>query len=241
MRYLSGVTNDRDEAALVRAGVGLMIQPGNGYHHRAHRYPYYAVDSGAFNPATYRGDDFYLDYLEALPRECCLFAASPDVSRRADGSLGGDPVATWEKFMEFGPLIQEMGFPAALVAQDGIEHLDVDEQLDAVDCLFLGGSTTWKLGAQAEAVAGRARNLGKWVHMGRVNSFKRMKRARDMGCNSADGTFLKYRRQKRAGEEVAPEDRGAVELGVWVEWLEQHPQLFVFEGHSLPVHREAAS
>src|SRR5690606_4057045 len=111
MKYLTGVTNDRDEPALIRHGVGLLIQPGNSYHLRVGRYPYWAADNGCFNPDTYIGDDAWLDWLDRLPRERCLFVVMPDVARRPDGSLGGDPVATWEKFKELAPVARDMGFP----------------------------------------------------------------------------------------------------------------------------------
>lgn len=242
MRYLTGVTNDRDETELIRHGIGLMIQPGNSYHRRVGRYPFWAADNGCFQPKTYIGDDAWLLWLEGLPRERCLFAVIPDVSRRPDGSLGGDPVATWDKFCELAPLVRDMGFPVALAAQDGMEEMsNLSEQLDACDVLFLAGSTEWKVGPAAERIAHQARSMGKWVHMGRVNSLKRMERARQMGCNSADGTFLKYRRRKRAGEhEDARRGRGANEVGGWLLWLDNNQPLFTHESPSLPVHRAAA-
>ena len=42
MKYLSGVTNDRIEAALVAAGIGLFVNPKNGYHLRVGRYDWWA-------------------------------------------------------------------------------------------------------------------------------------------------------------------------------------------------------
>lgn len=238
MKYLTGVTNDRDEAEIIRYGIGLMIQPGNSYHLRVDRYPFYAADNGCFNPDTYKGDDAWLDWLDALPRERCLFAVVPDVARRPDGSLGGDPVATWDKFLALSPIVQAMGFPAALAAQDGIENMpNVNLQLALCDALFLAGSTEWKVGPEAEKLAHLARSMGKWVHMGRVNSLKRMKRAREMGCNSADGTFLKYRRRKN-GHGIL-DARGAGEIGGWLVWLDANPPLFNDETPSLPVHKDA--
>lgn len=244
MIYLSGVTNDREEPALVAAGIGLVVQPGNSYHLRIGRFPWWAADNGCLNPATYKGDDRWLEWLDRLPREGCLFVVAPDVARRPDGSLGGDPVGTWAKFAELGPLVQQMGFPAALAAQDGMETMgNVDEQLEACDCLFIAGSTAWKVGAAAEGLARRARNLGKWVHMGRCNSGKRIERARAMGCCSADGTFLKYRGRRRAGEaDDARESRGVGEIGGWLAALQQNPLLpglGTFEAPALRVHREA--
>lgn len=48
------------------------------------------------------------------------------------------------------------------------------------DVLFLGGSTAWKLGSAARRLTTEAKARGKQVHMGRVNSLKRlMLRGRD--------------------------------------------------------------
>jgi hypothetical protein len=52
--------------------------------------------------------------------------------------------------------------------------------------------TEWKLGPVARALVAEAKAHGKRVHMGRVNSRKRYNLARQMGCDSVDGTFLTY-------------------------------------------------
>ena len=63
---------------------------------------------------------------------------------------------------------------------------------DDFDVLFLGGDTAWKLGPAARQLAAEARQRGKGVHMGRVNSLKRYRYADAIGCTSADGTFLRF-------------------------------------------------
>lgn len=226
MIYLSGATNDVIEPVLVSGGVGLMVQPGSGYVRRIPRYGFWAADNGCFWPKTYVGDEGWLCWLDRLPRDRCLFAVIPDVARRPDGSLGGDPVATWERFQEFGPLVREMGFPVALAAQNGIEHMaNLREQLETCDCLFIAGSTEWKISPTAERLARMARNLGKWVHMGRCNSFKRMERARSMGCNSVDGTYVAF----------APNINGP-KVCRWTVILDENPTLPGFSQFETPTH-----
>jgi hypothetical protein len=138
----------------------------------------------------------------------CLFAVAPDVV--------GDAAATITRSESFLPLIREYTrFPAAFVAQNGQERLPVPWQDFSV--LFLGGSAEcapcryvrpvtnfqqawcpscgrplaeWKLGAAARELTAEARARGKWVHMGRVNSRQRMRYAAEIGCDSADGTYL---------------------------------------------------
>lgn len=239
--YLTGVTNDRDEHALIAAGVGLMLQPGNSYHRRADRYSTIAADNGCF--ADKWVEDRHFAWLDgSVPRDRCLFAVSPDVYPDADESLS--------RGLAYAPLIREMGFPVAVVAQDGAE--DLSWPWEELDCLFIGGERTanpkdeWKTSPAAEWLALEARRHGKWVHMGRVNSGdgvgSRMERARQMGCNSADGTFVKYRRRLRAGEcETARDARGASEVARWLVWLDANRPLPLtpLETPSLPVYKEA--
>lgn len=237
MIYLTGSTNDRDEPALITAGIGLMVNPGTGYHRRADRYPWYAADLVGMNN---RGDvDDHLAWLDRMPRERCLFITAPDDYPNARASQ--------ERGLSYAPLIRDMGFPVAVVAQDGAEGLHWP--WDELDCLFIGGErqaqpwTEWKVSEAAAELVSRARSAGKWCHMGRVSSLTRMKRARSMGCHSADGTFLKYRRRVRVGETDERDARGAVELDQWITWLRANPELpyRTFETPSLPIHKEAAA
>ncbi len=232
MIYLTGSTNDRDEPFLIEHGVGLCVNPSNSYHLRVDRYPWYGYDIGmAFLDA-----DPYLDWLDQRPRDRCLYAVSPDAYP--------DAVESQRRGLEFAPIIRDMGFPAAVVAQDHAETLPWP--WDDLDVLFIGGERRanprdeWKIGPEAERLVHAARNAGKWVHMGRVNSIWRMERAREMGCNSADGTFVKYRRRQRAADLDGQRDvRGASEVNDWLRWLEANPILWSFESPSLPVHRQA--
>lgn len=231
MIYLTGSTNAEDEPNLICSGIGLMIQPGNSYHLRASRYPFHAADNGCYNDRW--EEDRWLRWLDHLvPRNRCLFATAPDVYP--------DAVATLERSAGYFDLIRELGFPVALVAQDGAEALTLP--WDDFDCLFVGGERTdnprdeWKLCDAAAGLVRFARDAGKWVHMGRVNSLARLFRAAEMGCNSVDGTFLKYRRRKKGGGTTA---RGAVELTRWLRIVNDTPTLFPFETPSLAVHKDA--
>src|SRR6516225_10366818 len=78
----------------------------------------------------------------------------------------------------------------AFVAQNGQERLPVP--WDEFSVLFIGGDDEWKLGEPERDLAAEARLRGKRIHMGRVNSLKRMRYARAIGCDSADGTFIRY-------------------------------------------------
>jgi hypothetical protein len=63
---------------------------------------------------------------------------------------------------------------------------------DLVNCLFVGGSTEWKLSMGARRCVVRAQREGKLTHMGRVNSYRRLSLADGWGVDTADGTFLAF-------------------------------------------------
>lgn len=116
----------------------------------------------------------------------CTFVAAPDVV--------GDAHATLDSFAYWQPIIKGMGYPVALVGQDGLECLPIPWEMFGT--FFIGGSTDWKLVSAAASVVSEAKRRGKWVHMGRVNSGIRIRYAQRIGCDSADGTgyaaFLHY-------------------------------------------------
>ena len=86
-------------------------------------------------------------------------------------------------------------FPIAYVAQDGVEDLELP--WDDFRCLFIGGTTDWKLSYCAENVIKEGKRRGKVIHMGRVNSQKRMRYAYQLGCDSIDGTgYSKYNKKE---------------------------------------------
>lgn len=64
--------------------------------------------------------------------------------------------------------------------------------LDLCDAVFIGGSTPWKLSPAAANLAAYAREHGKSVHMGQVNSLRRLRYAASIGAGSADGTYLAF-------------------------------------------------
>lgn len=144
----------------------------------------WAADSGCFNAATYPGDDVYGGWLASRSADSatCLFATAPDVV--------GDHDATLTRSREWLPRIRSLGYPAAFVLQDGatVDTVPWDE----FDVAFIGGSTEWKLGPEPRRLAAHARAVGKRVHMGRVNSEKRLRYAKFIGCDTADGTYLAF-------------------------------------------------
>jgi GNAT superfamily N-acetyltransferase len=180
--YLCSGAREELTRVLVRMNVGLMETPASHRPRQRARFPFWAADNGCYS----RGEGFdlggYLRWLDAQDRAGCLFAVAPDVV--------ADAQATWERSASVLPVLRGLGYGAALVAQDGMERMEVD--WDAFDCLFVGGSTQWKLAPVAEGIALEAKRRGKWLHAGRVNTWKRMRHFARIGADSVDGTMLKF-------------------------------------------------
>lgn len=94
-----------------------------------------------------------------------------------------DPHKTNELWDEW---INYVDHPLAYVGQDGCEDLEIPWEY--MTCFFIGGTTDWKLSNAAADLAKEANLKNKWVHMGRVNSDKRLSHAYRIGCDSVDGT-----------------------------------------------------
>lgn len=168
----------------LRAGVlGAITTPAQG--NRLEEGWWWCADNGVFG-GSYPGDDEFLAWLKTLRPHAdrCLFAVAPDVV--------GDFFATWKRSYEMLQRIRDLGFPAAIVAQDYMEICDRWDW-DDFDALFIGGSTAWKLSPAAANLARCARSLGLHVHVGRVNSDTRYQwTCQVAGADSADGTYLTY-------------------------------------------------
>lgn len=181
MLYLGNASSPVVRDAMMRGEIGMLATPNEG------RAPLpgvtWAADNGCFSK-NYVGDERWFGWLteHAGHADRCLFATAPDVV--------GDAAATLARSAPWLPRIRQLGYPAALVAQDGLEALAVP--WDDFDVLFIGGSTEWKLGPAARAIVAEAGRRGKPVHMGRVNSARRYRYAALLGCASADGTFLAF-------------------------------------------------
>jgi hypothetical protein len=169
-------------ALWTRGDVGVMMTPLSGrWRAVLDLAPVFACDTGCYARPERYSDAAYLDWLAGLRpyRARCLFATGPDVL--------GDWAATWARSAPLLPRIRELGFRAAVVAQDGARELP---PADAWDVLFVGGTTGWKLSEAAYGLVRAARALGRPVHLGRVNSWRRLRAAKVSGYTSADGTCL---------------------------------------------------
>ena len=118
------------------------------------------------------------------------FAVCPDVV--------GDWDATRSRFDEWAPRMAAADLPVAIVAQNGATAESIPWA--DIECVFIGGSTEWKVSGNTEDIVNKANEQGVWAHVGRVNSLKRLRWARDIGADSADGTMLVFHPTKRLAE-----------------------------------------
>lgn len=144
------------------------------------------ADNGCFSGKWTH--DSWLTFVMAIPRHY-RFTVAPDVF---DPEGGECHLATLERWERYGGVLERMGHTPAFVLQEGCTP---DNMPDA-PAYFIGGHDGYKLGEVAAACIAEGRRRGAWCHMGRVNSLKRMRYASSIGCQSVDGTFIKYGPEK---------------------------------------------
>lgn len=183
MRYFANPTTASVRDEMTNGTISAIMTPKQG--NTLPEGVEWCADNGCYGKG-WPGETAWLTWLESYTpeqRSRCRFAVAPDVV--------GDAAATLARSLPWLAHIRALGYPAAYVAQDGSET--ISPPWDALDVLFIGGSTEWKLGHHARALVREARQQrGKRVHMGRVNSERRYRYALAIGCDSADGTYLTF-------------------------------------------------
>ena len=187
MRYLSGVIT-QTLLANPRDDLGLMLQPGMGTFDSKRlelSTRVWGADNGRYAAADRWDAGDWLEWAASMRRwrATCLFMVAPDVV--------GDAQATLELSRPYLPTIRQFGFPAAFVAQNGFDSRLVNP--DSFDGLFVGGREPWKFAEDGGYAAARwARSHGKKTHMGRVNSWRRLRACQVSLFDSSDGTYVKH-------------------------------------------------
>ena len=139
----------------------------------------FCIDNGAFG--NFDAALFLrLVERERPRRDLCRFVAVPDVV--------GDARRTLEVFNVWRRKPELAGWPLALVCQNGQEHLPIP--WSHCQAVFIGGDTAWKESAYAAGCIKAAKALGKWVHVGRVNTPARFEHFQKLGADSIDGTGI---------------------------------------------------
>lgn len=179
MRYFANPSTRKVRDAMTSAVLGCITTPKQG--NKIPDGAVFCADNGRYGKG-WPGEVAWWAWLQGLDAERCAFAVAPDVPF--------DALATLDMSLPWLPRIRSLDIPAALAFQDGIEDLFIP--WDEFDVAFIAGSTEWKLGPAARALVAEAKSLGKQVHMGRVNSERRLRYAQHIGCDSADGTYITF-------------------------------------------------
>lgn len=168
-------------AALRAHGWRLLMSAANDWRHEGMPF---AIDNGAFTYAARQQEFDSGRFAQCVAGYGSVadFVVVPDVV--------GNAAKTFELAEAWLPHLTKGKVQRALVVlQDGAEEHDVDRLLKHGRHvgLFLGGSTEWKV-ANLERWGRFAQERGRYYHVGRVNSLKRLRACASAGADSFDGT-----------------------------------------------------
>lgn len=143
----------------------------------------WGCDNGCF--ASFHEKTFFsLLSRNEISRNLCKFVCVPDIP--------GEAQRTLELFGHFSYRLA--GWPLAYVVQNGQEHTPIP--WPDIAAIFVGGDDIrdgmgdWKLGPHAVGCIRTAKMLGKWVHIGRLNTRHRFDYFDNLGADSFDGTGI---------------------------------------------------
>lgn len=152
--------------------------------HRTESFEHYALDNGAWHA-----------YRNGTPFDEVAFGRAVDkVGENAQFTVLPDQVAGGLASLEMSLDWLEnrlRGFPGRLLiaVQDGMDIEMVRPYLNPMVGIFVGGTTPWKL-RTLNSWCQLARRRGCYVHVGRVNSLKRIEACAQAGAMSFDGTSV---------------------------------------------------
>lgn len=175
--YAAHTGTRRNLAALHAAGWNLLLSPGKP---RDSRFKY-ALDNGAFSAWQQKRPfdvDAFQRHVDTNGHDA-QFIVVPDIV--AGGLESLDFTLSWL------PKLQGIGRRRLIAVQDGMNVNDVRPYLSESVGIFVGGSTEWKI--STTPMWGRlAHEVGAYLHVGRVNTCRRIRLCHASGADSIDGT-----------------------------------------------------
>ena len=159
------------------AGIGVILS-GRGTVDE--KWPYWAMDNGCFSAGNDWNENSWFAWISKMPKTA-MWLTIPDAL--------GDAEETFQLSKRWIPILKDFGVPLAFVGQDGMNENIVP--WSDIDCLFIGGTTDWKLSQGPKWVI-EAKSRGLATHAGRVNSWSRYRLFAEVGCDSADGTLVAF-------------------------------------------------
>jgi len=119
----------------------------------------YGLDNGCFSEFQ---ENNWLRLVSEAREFRPVFVCSPDIV--------GDAIRTLDLFTAFESKL--IGLPRALVLQDGIGNHSIP--WDKLSAVFVGGTDAFKISPECVNACKVAKMLGKWIHIGRVNTPERV-------------------------------------------------------------------
>ena len=164
----------------------------------------YALDNGAWT-CYQKGTPFDVDGFKW---------AYERIGLGADWVVIPDSVGNKEKTLELAQTwFQQIEHPKKLIAvQDGMSPDDVMNYIEQGAGIFVGGSTEWKL--RSLPTWGRvARDKEVWLHVGRVNTVRRIRHCQQAAAHSFDGTSA-----TRFRKNIGRLTRALNQMNLWGEY-----------------------
>jgi hypothetical protein len=177
--YATTTRTRRNIAAMRAAGWRLLLTPAI---HDDHGLPY-ALDNGAWG-AFQRGVPWDAD---AFCRLVDRYGAAADFIVLPDIVGGG--LLSLARSLAWLERLRPPWRRLLLPVQDGVHPVHVASVVGATVGLFVGGSTAWKLWMLPDW-ADLARRTGCYLHVGRVNTARRIRLCQMAGADSIDGTSV---------------------------------------------------
>ena len=176
--YASRTGTRRNLAMLRLHGWRLLVSAAGALRHEG--FPF-ALDNGAWSAFT-QGRPFDE---RSFARALRMMGPGADWTVIPDIVAGG-PASLDLSLRWMRRVLDET--PRALIAvQNGLECRDVRPFLGSRVGIFVGGDTQWKL-STLPGWAALGREVGCWVHVGRVNTRQRILACTAAGAHSFDGT-----------------------------------------------------
>lgn len=176
--YASRTGTLRNLAGLREAGWHLMVSARGVW--RTEGFPY-AIDNGAWT-AHQRGEAFGVAAFEGVISRLgagAEFVVVPDIV------CGG--IESLRLSMAWLPRLEALPGDLLIPVQNGMEPADLRSTVGGRIGIFVGGDTAWKEGTAA-AWGALAAERSCWMHVGRVNTARRIRICHAAGARSFDGS-----------------------------------------------------